>query len=110
MCTYCHVTMLLLINTFFFSLLSINRGFVYSSGFVESSTDVCGNGVSSSPVQITLALGMQEVSVDNTMIKSQWNCHSCSVINVLFFPSQIWNVLKAKFNFLNTEKCLCVLC
>ncbi|KAF5900672.1 docking protein 2-like, partial [Clarias magur] len=35
-------------------------GMTLQDGFVESSTDVCGNGVSSSPAQITLALSMQE--------------------------------------------------
>lgn len=61
-----------------YSFSDVNRGLVRSSGFVESSTDVCGNGVSSSPAQITLALGVQEVSVDK--ITHAWN-----LCNAIFF-------------------------
>ncbi|KAI5617498.1 zinc finger protein 354B, partial [Silurus asotus] len=59
-------------------------GMTLQDGFVESSTDICGNGASSSPAQITLALHVQAVSVDNTVIKSQYSCRSCSTILLMY--------------------------
>ncbi|MCJ8730297.1 hypothetical protein PDJAM_G00182720 [Pangasius djambal] len=47
-------------------------GMTLQDGFVESSTDVCGNGVSSSPAQITLALNVQEThGLEPSLVKGE---------------------------------------
>ncbi|KAF4090646.1 hypothetical protein AMELA_G00054240 [Ameiurus melas] len=47
-------------------------GMTLQDGFVESSTDVCANGVSPPPVQITLALNVQEpLELESSLVKGQ---------------------------------------
>ncbi|KAI5107781.1 zinc finger protein 354B, partial [Silurus meridionalis] len=45
-------------------------GMTLQDGFVESSTDICGNGASSSPAQITLALHVQ-ASHESSIVKGE---------------------------------------
>ncbi|GAA6096455.1 zinc finger protein with KRAB and SCAN domains 5 [Tachysurus ichikawai] len=47
-------------------------GMTLQDGFVESSTDICGNGVSSSPAQIKLALSVSEtLELESSLVKGE---------------------------------------
>ncbi|KAK2852379.1 hypothetical protein Q7C36_007580 [Tachysurus vachellii] len=47
-------------------------GMTLQDGFVESSTDICGNGVSSSPAQIKLALSVSEtLELESSLVKDE---------------------------------------